>query len=83
MSRPIGFRAYNESDEGEITNDGKATVYNNLFVQNLYDKPEGVLVGQLGRGKVNIYEERDFVDGFEETWVRCDHGWIKKEFLEF
>lgn len=83
MSRPIGFRAYNEADDGEITNDGKATVYNNLFVQNLYEAPDGELIGQLGRGKVNIYEEKGFIDGYEEIWVRCDHGWIKKEFLEY
>ena len=78
----IGFRMYNEDDDDKtITNDGKATVYENLFTQNYYDEPEGEYLGQLSVGKVNVYEEKDQLNGLNEPWVRCDYGWIKKRYL--
>ena len=52
----IGFRMYNNDDDDKtITNDGKATVYENLFTQNYYEQPEGEYLGQLSVGKVNVY----------------------------
>ena len=73
---PIGFRAFNDPEDDKIINNGRATVFENLFVQNIYDEPDGNITGQLSRGKVYIYEE-----GKTEDWVRCDYGWIRKEYL--